>query len=200
MKKISLSGLCLAFSCAVPIVRIAAFEPKIVSGGANRCGTPCLLWLWCWFLCFVLTLIGLFKNLWGKRFQLFWGRGNWQDRYWWQAAMPRLPLWYRRQQQGWDSAINDQPLLNLVLRIDNNYDPEYEVSFDTIMPRKQWRNFSRERSLPSKWTEPTKTMWCLMPVTQTMTGSGQKPTYGGKAGQPGPSEGGANGIDGILNL
>ena len=174
----------LPFLGVVPIVLIAAFEPKIVS----RWGEPVwnTLFAVAMVLVFVLSFlpfIGLFKNLWGKKgFNFFWGRGKLAGQILVAGSDATATIVsIGENSKGGIVTINDQPLLNLVLRIDNNYDPEYEVSFDTIMPRTAVAQFQPGAQFAVKVDRADKNnMVFNAQATQTMTGSGQKPTYGGK--------------------
>jgi len=174
----------LPFLGAVPIVLIASFEQKIKSGWGEP--TWNTLFAVAMVLVFVLSFfpfIGLFKSLWGKKnINFFWGRGKLARRIMATGSNAKATIVsIGENSQGGVVTINDQPLLNLVLRIDNNYDPEYEVSFDTIMPRTAVAQFQPGAQFAVKVDRADKNNVVFNAQdTKTMTENTQKPTYGGK--------------------
>ena len=174
----------LPFLGAIPVVLLAAFEQKVVSwwGEPTRNTLFAIAMVLVFVLAF-LPFIGLLKGMFGEKgISFFWGRGKLARQILAAGSEATATIVsIGENSKGGIVTFNDQPLVNLVLRIDNNYDPEYEVSFDTIMPRTAVAQFQPGAQFAVKVDRADKNNVVFnAQTTQTMTGSGQRPTYGGK--------------------
>jgi len=128
----------LPFLFAVPLVLYGIFESQAVRS-LGRPGANILLAVLIVALVavFLVPFIGMFAGL---------LRGEGPNFFWAGGRRARAILATGRQaqatvmalgecSQGGVVSINDQPYLNLKLKIDGGSQPPYEVSFDTIVPR-----------------------------------------------------------------
>lgn len=181
-KKKFLWSFILPFLGSIPIILISMFEQEI----RNKAGNTG------WVIFFVIALIlvfglsiipfiKMFKGIYGvKGYNFFWGRGKLAKQILLTGVDATATIIsIGENSEGGTVTINDQPLLNLVLRIDNNYDPSYEVSFDTIVPRSAVPQFQPGSSFAVKVDRADKNNVVI--DLQSQQGIGfQKPSYGGK--------------------
>jgi len=176
--------IAMPFIGAIPVMLVGVFEQQIRAGWGDTAWT--IMFVIAMVLVFglsILPFVGMFKGIFGgKGISFFWGRGK--------SARQVLAggsdatatvVSIGENSQGGIVTINDQPLLNLVLRIDNNYDPEYDVSFDTIIPRSAVPQFQPGARFAVKVDKADKNSVVFNAQSnEQMDKTAKKPTYGGK--------------------
>ncbi len=187
MKKRLGWAIALPFLGVIPVVVISILEPQIrTSWGESAWTTMFVISMILVFGLSIFPFLGFFKSMFGgKGYGFFWGNGKLARQILASGTDAKATIIsIGENSQGGVVTINDQPLLNLVLRIDNNYDPEYDVSIDTVIPRSAVPQFQPGFSLTSKLIKPIKTMLFL---TQPGAGSSatrpKSPPTAGKTGQ-----------------
>ena len=95
-------------------------------------------------------LIYFFRKL-GSSYNLFLGGGKKSQRIRVYGRSANATLLYIGENSGGGIVtINEQPYLNLKLKIDDGYGTPYEVSFDTIIPRSAVPQFQPGATFPVK--------------------------------------------------
>ncbi|HNW89674.1 MAG TPA: hypothetical protein PKN48_08410 [Bacteroidales bacterium] len=174
----------LPFIGAIPVILVGAFEQKIRAGWGDTAWT--VMFVIAMVIVFALALlpfISIFKGMFGgKGINFFWGTGKLARQILASGSDATATIVsIGENSQGGIVTINDQPLLNLVLRIDNNYDPEYDVSFDTIIPRSAVPQFQPGAKFAVKVDRADKNNVVFNQKSADSSNiPDKKPTYGGK--------------------
>lgn len=180
----------LPFVAAIPIVIWVGFETQIknlIGKGWYEGIIPVVVVLI--VICSILPFLGLFKGLFGMKggFNFFWGSGKKAQEIISQGKPATATLLgIGESSQGGTVTINDQPYLNLKLKIDDGYKQPYEVSLDTIVPRSAIPQFQPGASFKVKIdpTDPNTVVFDSQ-ATESYVSSGVvqtavTPTVGGK--------------------
>ena len=134
----------LSFTAPIPIIAVFASKDfltdltgpivfTVLAGLAIACGAGLFL------IPFIISFKPMFS---GGGYYAFWGRGK-------AAAHTLLTgrsaiatiVSIGENSGGGTMTINDQPVLNLVMSIDDDYNPPYETSMDTLIPRSRIPQF-----------------------------------------------------------
>jgi hypothetical protein len=84
----------------------------------------------------IIPFIGAFGSFFGGGYSFFWGRGKKAQAVLINGRSAKATVVSIGENSGGGTlTINDQPVLNLTLSIDDDYKKPYEASFDTIIPR-----------------------------------------------------------------
>ncbi len=185
MKKNKLAwSIALPFLGSIPIILISVLEPQIRDGVGDIGWTVMfVIAMVAVFALSLLPFISVFKGMFGGMgYNFFWGSGKIARQILASGSDATATIVsIGENSQGGTVTINDQPLLNLVLRIDNNYDPEYDVSIDTIVPRSAVAQFQPGTKFAVKVDRADKNKVVFNQKSADIINStNNKPTYGGK--------------------
>lgn len=173
-----------SFLGVIPVIIVSVFEDKIVeSAGRNTFNIVMTVAVIIVIVASFLPFIKIFKGLFGgKGFNFFWGRGKLAREIIQNGTKAVATIKsIGENSRGGIVTINDQPLLNLVLLIDNNYDPVYEVSIDTIIPRSAVPMYQPGATFHVKVHRKDKMNVVFdAAANQDQVNAASKPSYGGK--------------------
>lgn len=169
---------------AIPVVLTSIFEQQINAAWGNTV----------WIVLFVISMIfvfalsilpfvGIFKGMFGgKGYNFFWGTGKLAKQILASGSDATATIVSIGENSGGGTVtINDQPLLNIVLQIDDNYAPTYEVSFDTIVPRSAVPQFQPGASFAVKVDRADKNNVVLnQQLSGALSNSSSMPIFKGK--------------------
>ncbi len=182
----------LPFIAAIPVVIWGALETEIKRLIGKQWWEGLMpVFIVLIVICSILPFLGMFKGLFGGKggFNFFWGSGK-KAREILSSGKSATAILVAigESSQGGTVTINDQPYLNLKLKIDDGYKQPYEVSLDTIVPRYALPQFQPGAAFKVKIdpADPNTVVYDSQ-ATDTFVGSGSSsvqsgstPTVGGK--------------------
>lgn len=169
----------LPFLMAVPIIIVGTQQEKIIERlGSGTFGTIMTLLIISVVVVSILPFIKIFKGFFSGRYGFFWGRGALANQVL-QSGTPAIATVKSigENSGGGTMTINGQPVLNLILEIQIDSKPPYEVSFDTIVSRSAVPQFQPGASFAVR-VDPNNLQNVVFDSSGTQRHS--RPTVGGE--------------------
>lgn len=181
----------LPFLAAIPIILVSVFE-KQIKLGFDGLGMNGSTW-WTVLLVVaiasvvvlsILPFVGALGGLFGGGYNYFWGSGKKAQAILANGRSAKATVVGIGEHSGGGTlTINDQPVLNLTLEIDDEYNKPYQTSFDVIVPRSAVPQFQPGVAFAVKVdpADPQKVVIDAEGAKKLQgTVAGAQPTVGGK--------------------